>query len=82
MKKEQQIEIDFIKKLQELKYVYRDDIKDRAALEENFRNHFQRLNSVKLSDSEFARLKETIITPDVFSAAKMLREINTFKNDC
>ena len=81
MKKEQQIEIDFIKKLQELKYVYRDDIKDRAALEENFRNHFQRLNSVKLSDSEFARLKETIITPDVFSAAKMLREINTFKRD-
>ncbi|WP_418534286.1 DEAD/DEAH box helicase family protein, partial [Gallintestinimicrobium sp.] len=81
MKKEQQIEIDFIKKLQELKYVYRDDIKDRATLEENFRNHFQRLNSVKLSDSEFARLKETIITPDVFSAAKMLREINTFKRD-
>lgn len=81
MKKEQQIEIDFIKKLQELKYVYRDDIKGRAALEENFRNHFQRLNSVKLSDSEFARLKETIITPDVFSAAKMLREINTFKRD-
>ncbi len=81
MKKEQQIEIDFIKKLQELKYVYRDDIKDRVALEENFRNHFQRLNSVKLSDSEFARLKETITTPDVFSAAKMLREINTFKRD-
>lgn len=81
MKKEQQIEVDFIKKLQDLKYVYRDDIKDRAALEENFRNHFQRLNSVKLSDSEFARLKETIITPDVFSAAKMLREINTFKRD-
>ena len=81
MKKEQQIELAFIKKLQDLKYVYRDDIKDRATLEENFRNHFQRLNSVRLSDSEFARLKESIITPDVFAAAKMLREINTFKRD-
>lgn len=39
MKDEKQIELSFIKKLEELKYVYREDIKDKAALEENFRKH-------------------------------------------
>ena len=81
MKTEKQIEMSFIEKLRELKYTYREDIKDKAALEENFRNHFQALNRVRLSDAEFARLKESIITPDTFSAAKILREINTFKRD-
>lgn len=81
MKNEKQIENIFIEKLKELKYTYREDIKDKAALEENFRNHFQNLNRVKLSDSEFSRLKESIITSDVFTAAKILRETNTFKRD-
>ncbi|WP_283608737.1 type I restriction endonuclease subunit R [Faecalispora anaeroviscerum] len=81
MKSEHQIEMDFIRKLQDLKYTYREDIRDRASLEANFRDHFERLNRVKLSDSEFARLRETIITSDVFAAAKALREINTFKRD-
>lgn len=81
MKNEKQIELGFIEKLKELKYIYREDIKDKASLEENFRKHFQELNRVRLSDSEFTRLKESIITPDVFSAAKILRETNTFKRD-
>ena len=81
MKSENQIEMAFIQKLQDLKYTYREDIRDRASLEANFREHFERLNRVKLSDSEFARLRETIITPEVFTAAKTLREINTFKRD-
>lgn len=81
MKNEKQIEMSFIDKLKELKYTYREDIKDKEALEENFRNHFQELNRVRLSDSEFARLKESIITPDVFLAAKTLRETNTFYRD-
>lgn len=81
MKNEKQIELSFIEKLKELKYIYREDIKDKASLEENFRKHFQELNRVRLSDSEFTRLKESIITPDVFSAAKILRETNTFKRD-
>lgn len=81
MKSEHQIEMAFIQKLQKLKYIYREDIRDRTSLEANFREHFERLNRVKLSDSEFARLRETIITPDVFTAAKTLREINTFKRD-
>lgn len=81
MKSEKQIEFSFIDKLTELKYTYRDDIRDKASLEANFREHFERLNRVKLSDSEFMRLKDSIITADVFSAAKALREINTFKRD-
>ena len=81
MKSENQIEMAFIQKLQDLKYTYREDIRDRASLEANFREHFERLNRVKLSDSEFARLREVIITPEVFTAAKTLREINTFKRD-
>lgn len=81
MKSEKEIELGFIEKLRELKYTYRDDIKDKASLEANFRKHFQDLNRVRLSDSEFARLKDDIITPDVFAAAKKLREINTFKRD-
>ena len=78
MKSEKQIESAFIQKLQELKYIYREDIRDKAQLEANFRRHFEKLNHVKLSDSEFARLKDSIITSDVFVAAKTLREIIIF----
>ncbi|WP_240811507.1 type I restriction endonuclease [Campylobacter helveticus] len=81
MKSEKIIEQNFIEKLKQLKYIYREDIKDRLSLEENFRIHFQKLNRINLSDSEFARLKESIITTNVFSAAKILRETNTFKRD-
>lgn len=81
MKSERQIEVNFIQKLQDLKYTYREDIRDKVSLEANFREHFERLNRVKLSDSEFARLRDSIITADVFVAAKALREINTFKRD-
>ncbi|NCB80384.1 MAG: type I restriction endonuclease subunit R [Bacilli bacterium] len=81
MKSEKQIEVEFIEKLQDLKYIYREDIRDKATLEANFKEHFERLNRVKLSDSEFARIRDSIITADVFNAAKNLREINTFKRD-
>lgn len=81
MKSEKQIELDFIQKLQDLKYTYREDIKDKVSLEANFREHFERLNRVKLSDAEFTRLRDSIITADVFAAAKILREINTFIRD-
>ncbi len=81
MKAENQIESAFIEKLKDLKYTYRDDIRDKASLEANFKQHFEKLNRVKLSDSEFAHLRDSIITSDVFTAAKILREINTFKRD-
>jgi type I restriction enzyme R subunit len=76
--REHEIENQLIQKLIDLKYVYRDDIHDRAALEKNFREKFQDLNRVSLSDSEFTRLLESIITPDVFTAARTLRERNSF----
>lgn len=78
---ENQIERDLISKLEDLKYTYRPDIRDRAALEQNFRQHFEALNRVHLTDSEFSRLLETIVTPDVFAAAKHLRERNSFERD-
>ena len=81
MKAEREIEAGFIEKLRNLKYIYREDIRDKASLEANFKEHFERLNRVKLSNSEFERLRDSIITADVFTAARTLREINTFKRD-
>ena len=81
MKSEREIELSFIQKLQDLKYKYCEDIRDKVSLEANFREHFERLNRVKLSDSEFIRLRDSIVTADVFAASKTLREINTFKRD-
>jgi type I restriction enzyme R subunit len=78
---EAQIERDFIEKLKELKYEYRDDITDRFALERNFRTKFEALNRVQLSDTEFNRLLEKIVTPDVFVAAKSLRDRDTIERD-
>jgi len=79
--KEQDIEEAFIEKLRSLKYIYRDDIRDRAALEHNFRQKFEALNRVKLTDGEFQRLLDELITPDVFTAARVLREKNDFTRD-
>lgn len=79
--KEDGIESGFIGKLQGLKYEYRPDITDRATLEKNFREKFEALNRVNLTDSEFARLLDEIVTPDVFTASKTLRSINSFTRD-
>ncbi|MFO1252227.1 MAG: type I restriction endonuclease subunit R [Inhella sp.] len=79
--KEEQVEYGFIGKLQSLKYEYRPDIRDRAALERNFREKFEALNRVHLSDGEFTRLLDEIVTPDVFTAARTLRERNAFIRD-
>ena len=79
--KEAQVEYGFIGKLQSLKYEYRDDIRDRAALERNFREKFEALNRVTLTDGEFKRLLDDIVTPDVFTASRTLRNINAFARD-
>lgn len=50
MTTETQIEQDLIARLTDLKYSYRPDIRDRAALEDNFRKHFETLNRVHLTD--------------------------------
>lgn len=78
MIKEQQIEDSLITKLTDLKYTHRTDIRDKASLEKNFREKFQALNRVNLTDSEFERLLREVINPDVFVSSKHLREINTF----
>ena len=76
---EKNIEIRFIEKLeQEQKYTYRSDIHDRDALEKNFRQKFEALNRVHLSDKEFDRLLDEIIDSDVFVASKRLREHSLF----
>lgn len=78
---ERDIEDALVSKLKELKYEYRPDIRDRATLEANFRSKFEALNGVKLTDGEFQRLHDEIVTPDVFTAARTLRERNSFTRD-
>lgn len=78
MIRERQIENGFIQKLKDLKYSYRPDINNRETLEQNFREKFERLNRVHLTDSEFNRLLEDITDSDVFLSSKRLRERNTF----
>ena len=81
MTREQDIENQLIEILKGLKYLYRPDIRDRFSLEKNFREKFEALNRVRLSDSEFARLRDEIINPDVFTASKLLRERQYFQRE-
>jgi len=78
---EHEIEQALISKLEGLKYTCRPDIRDRAGLEKNFREKFEALNRVGLTDGEFTRLLDEIITSDVYAAARMLRERNSFTRD-
>ncbi|MBR4176619.1 MAG: type I restriction endonuclease subunit R, partial [Bacteroidales bacterium] len=79
---EAQLEQQFLERLQELKYTYRPDIRDLDSLERNFREKFERLNFVTLSDDEFRKLLDENVTSDVFAASKHLREKQTFtRND-
>ena len=78
---ERDIEVALVEKLQALKYEYRPDIRDRAALEANFREKFEALNRVRLTDGEFRRLLDAIVTPDVYEAARSLRNMETFVRD-
>nr|WP_315216036.1 type I restriction endonuclease subunit R [uncultured Flavobacterium sp.] len=81
MTKESNIEENLIKQLTELKYSYRPDITDRKTLEQNFKTKFEALNRVQLTESEFLRLREEIINPDVFAASKKLREQQYFQRE-
>src|SRR4051812_48596505 len=78
---ERRLEEELIDKLKSLKYEQRPDIRDRAALERNFREKFEELNHVELTDAEFRRLLDEIVTPDVFAAAHTLRNRNSFTRD-
>lgn len=76
--KENNIEQGLIAKLVDLKYTHRPDIRDKSTLEKNFRDKFEALNRVSLTDAEYARLRDEMVTADVFTASKALREQHTF----
>src|SRR3546814_20991445 len=76
--RESTIEQELIAKLGELKYTLRSGIRDRAALEANFRKHFEALNRVELSEAEFKRLLDNITPPHVFTAPHPLLHRNHF----
>ena len=78
---ERDLEESLVAKLRDLKYEYRRDIRDRATLEANFREKFEALNRVTLTDSEFQRLLDEIVTPDVYEAARSLRNREAFIRD-
>ena len=78
---ERDLEESLVAKLQDLKYEYRPDIRDRAMLEANFREKFEALNRVKLTDGEFERLLDEIVKPDVYKAAQTLRNREAFTRD-
>jgi len=63
---ERQLEEQLIEKLVGLKYEYRPSIRNRAALDQNFREKFEALNRVRLTNAEFARLLDEVVTPDVY----------------
>ena len=73
---ENQFEEPLIEKRQGLEYEHRPEIRDRDAMEQNFRDKFEAQNRVKLTDAEFQWLLEEIITPVVFKAARILRQRN------
>lgn len=79
--KEADIEYGLVGKLQDLKYTYRPDIRDLSSLEQNFRQKFEALNRVHLTDSEFEKLQTEIINPDVFTSSNYLRKTNTFTRE-
>lgn len=70
--KEEHIEYGFVGRLQNLKYTYRPDIHNIKTLEQNFRQKFEKLNRVNLTDSGFEKLLIEIINPDVFIASNHL----------
>lgn len=81
MSKENQLEEALVEQLKGLKYTYRPDIVDRKTLERNFKAKFEALNRVRLTDGEYSRLREEIISPDVFTASKLLRERQYFQRE-
>ena len=75
---ERELEESLVTKLRDLKYEYRPNIRDRATLVRNFREKFEALNRVKLTEDEFPRLLDEIVTRDVYKAARSLRNRETF----
>tara|TARA_E500000318_G_C3569034_1_gene216971 strand:- start:7423 stop:7707 length:285 start_codon:yes stop_codon:yes gene_type:complete len=75
---EQHLEEALINRLVELKYEHRPDIHDRSSLEANFREKFDSLNRVKLTNGEFGRLLDEILEANAFDTAVRLWERSGF----
>ncbi len=60
--REDGIEYGFLGRLQGLKYDYRPDITNRATLEKNFREKFEALNRVRLTDADCQERQRPPIT--------------------
>ena len=73
---EKQIETELMQRLSDRKYICRADIQNREALEQNFREKFEELNQIQLTDNEFEGLLEQIVNANVFQAYQSLREHN------
>lgn len=70
---EEELELRFVRQLEELGWVYREDIRDGEGLEENF---FQLLGARlqhQLTASERQRVLQQLVRADVFEASKLLR---------
>ena len=70
-----------VSKLSALDFDNRPEIRDRAALEANFREKFDALNRVTLTDGEFRRILRENVSPDVYEASRSLRGWNAFVRD-
>src|SRR5699024_1390364 len=79
--KEQDIEDKLIGKLGELKYSYREDIRDKAALHDNFRGQFNAINHVETNGAGFGRPLGGLIQADGFKAFRMLSERGYMERD-
>lgn len=77
---ENNLEDALIEKLLELKYTNKN-ITDIDSLNANFREKFNELNQVQLTDNEFQRLLEENISADVFACAQRLREQHVFDRE-
>ncbi|MEJ2899210.1 type I restriction endonuclease subunit R [Acinetobacter sp. NS-4] len=77
---ENNLEDALIEKLLELKYTNKN-ITDIDSLNANFREQFNELNQVQLTDNEFQRLLEENISADVFACAHRLREQHVFDRE-
>lgn len=77
---ENNLEDALIDKLLELKYTNKD-ITDLDSLNANFREKFNELNQVQLTDNEFQRLLEENISADIFACAQRLREQHVFDRE-
>ncbi|VEU74208.1 type I restriction system endonuclease [Mycoplasmopsis citelli] len=78
---EEQLENDFIKRLENLGYEYRPDINNEDLLKANLREQIQKLNKFEFKDKEWKRFyKEVIINApkDIYGAAEKLQKIKVF----